>query len=119
MRAKSWFRLLLLGEGEDGSRLLTQVSGGDPGYDETSKMVSEAAILLATRRSSLPALRLSTASDGTDHMTGGVLTPAFALGQPLIQELRARGISFSRYDKLSSEAEVAHALQDALEREAE
>ena len=112
VRAKSWFRLLLLGRGDDGSSVLTQVSGGDPGYDETSKMVSEAAILLATRRPSLPALRRGWGGDGT----GGVLTPAFALGQPLIDELCSRGVSFCHFDHLHSEHEIARELQDALGR---
>ena len=31
-------------------RLFGSVSGGDPGYDETAKMVSEAALMLAARR---------------------------------------------------------------------
>ena len=58
VRAKSWFRLFFWAErgatGEDGNAggaagvdgVLTSVEGGDPGYEETSKMVAEAAIEL-------------------------------------------------------------------------
>ena len=44
-RANSWFRSYFLGESTDGRRLLTSISGGDPGYEETSKIVGEAALL--------------------------------------------------------------------------
>ena len=87
VRARSWFRLFLLGEAESGRRLLTSVSGGDPGYDVTSKIVAEAALLLASRRDELPARHRPRAGG-----PGGVLTPAFALGRPLLDALTARGI---------------------------
>lgn len=88
VRARSWFRLFLLGESESGKRLLTSVGGGDPGYDVTSKAVAEAALLLAHRRDELPPRRRFDAHSGA----GGVLTPAFALGLPLLDELTSRGI---------------------------
>ena len=88
VRARSWFRLFLLGESEGGRRLLTSVGGGDPGYDVTSKAVAEAALLLAHRREELPHRRRFGAHGGA----GGVLTPAFALGLPLLDELTSRGI---------------------------
>ena len=55
-RAQSWFRYDLIAEadgpaGASGSlsfKLAGSVSGGDPGYDETAKMVSETAVALAT-----------------------------------------------------------------------
>ena len=85
MRARSWFRLFLVGEAESGRRLLTSISGGDPGYDVTSQIVAEAALLLASRRDELP---VRHRPDGP----GGVLTPAFALGLPLLDALTERGV---------------------------
>ena len=45
-RARSWFRVTFVGEG-GGQRVVTRVSGGDPGYDETARMLGEAALALA------------------------------------------------------------------------
>ena len=62
-------------------RVLTRVSGGDPGYGETSKMVAESALCLAFDRDKLP-----------PHL--GVVTPAVAMGNALIDRLQAAGIRF-------------------------
>jgi short subunit dehydrogenase-like uncharacterized protein len=77
-RNKAWFRVRFVGEG-GGGRVKTEVSGGDPGYGETSKMLSEAALCLA--KDELP-----------DR--AGQLTPAVAMGQPLIDRLQRAGIGF-------------------------
>jgi len=77
-RAKAWFKVRMLGEG-GGQRLVTEVTGGDPGYGETSKMLSEAALCLAY--DSLPA-------------TSGQVTPAVAMGSALIERLERAGIGF-------------------------
>ena len=45
-RDKSWFTVEFVGEG-GGQTVRTKVSGGDPGYTETAKMLSEAALCLA------------------------------------------------------------------------
>lgn len=79
-RARSWFRIDLIGRA-GGQEVRAHVRGGDPGYDETAKMISEAAITAIEDRDRLP-LR-------------GVLTPAAALGQPLIDRLIAAGIEFA------------------------
>jgi short subunit dehydrogenase-like uncharacterized protein len=77
-REKSWFRVRLVGTG--GGRLVTaEVKGGDPGYGETSKMLAQSALCLA--HDELPAL-------------AGQLTPAVAMGQPLIDRLIKAGIRF-------------------------
>ncbi|TDE59885.1 saccharopine dehydrogenase [Nonomuraea mesophila] len=78
-RAKSWFKVTLLGEG-GGERVVTEVAGGDPGYDETAKMLAESALCLAFDE--VPDL-------------AGQLTTASAMGRPLIDRLRAAGISFT------------------------
>ena len=48
-RARSWFSVRFIGDG-GGERVVTEVSGGDPGYDETAKMLAESALCLALRR---------------------------------------------------------------------
>jgi short subunit dehydrogenase-like uncharacterized protein len=81
-RAKSWFRVRF--EGRSGERRVrTQVSGGDPGYTETSKMLAECALCLA--HDDLPAL-------------SGQLTPAVAMGDALRRRLVAAGIKFEVLD---------------------
>ncbi|WP_316743510.1 saccharopine dehydrogenase NADP-binding domain-containing protein [Streptomyces sp. MK7] len=77
-RARSWFSLRFVGEG-GGRRVFTEVAGGDPGYDETAKMFAEAA--------------LSLAFDDLPH-TAGQVTTAVAMGNALIDRLRAAGITF-------------------------
>ena len=77
-RARSWFKLLLIAKAGD-TELTTQVSGGDPGYTETSKMLSESAMCLAFDK--LPKV-------------SGQTTTAVAMGNPLIKRLQAAGITF-------------------------
>ncbi|MET8569303.1 saccharopine dehydrogenase NADP-binding domain-containing protein [Streptomyces sp. NPDC004783] len=77
-RARSWFRVRFVGEG-GGRRVFTEVSGGDPGYDETAKMFAEAALSLAL--DDLPP-------------TAGQVTTAVAMGDALTERLRSAGITF-------------------------
>lgn len=80
-RGKSWFEFTFVAESADGiHKLVGVVSGGDPGYDETAKMVSEAAVALATSKSV--------------NLAGGFWTPATALGVQLREILHAEGIRF-------------------------
>ena len=79
-REKSWFRVRFVGEG-GGERVVTEVSGGDPGYGETAKMLGESALCLV--HDELP-------------QTGGQLTTAAAMGQPLLERLQRAGIVFRR-----------------------
>jgi short subunit dehydrogenase-like uncharacterized protein len=81
-RARSWFAVRFVGEG-GGARVITEVRGGDPGYDETAKMLAESAMCLAFDR--LPA-------------TSGQLTTAVAMGNALIERLTAAGIAFTVRD---------------------
>jgi len=78
VRARSWFRMRFVGRG-GGVRVVTEVRGGDPGYDETAKMMSEAALCLAL---------------GEARPAGGVLTPAAAFGDALLARLAAAGLAF-------------------------
>ena len=68
----------MAGEG-GGKRVVAEVTGGDPGYGETSKMLAESALCLA--HDELPE-------------RSGQLTPAVAMGQPLIDRLKRAGIGF-------------------------
>ncbi|MGA5182770.1 saccharopine dehydrogenase family protein [Streptomyces pseudogriseolus] len=77
-RARSWFSVRFVGEG-GGRRVCTEVSGGDPGYDETAKMLAESALCLAL--DDLPS-------------TSGQVTTAVAMGDALIGRLRDAGIRF-------------------------
>jgi short subunit dehydrogenase-like uncharacterized protein len=77
-RENSWFRVRFVGEG-GGSRVITEVSGGDPGYTETAKMLAESALCLVHDE-------LADAS--------GQLTSAAAMGQPLVERLQRAGIVF-------------------------
>jgi hypothetical protein len=70
------------GEGLDGQRYMATVAAeGDPGYAATSLMLAEAVLFLASGSPDLP--------DRT-----GVLTPATGLGMPMVQRLRAAGMTF-------------------------
>ncbi|MCA9492262.1 MAG: saccharopine dehydrogenase NADP-binding domain-containing protein [Myxococcales bacterium] len=85
-RARSSFELTFVGktvpgEGEATRKVVTRVSGGDPGYTETSRMLAAASVLLATREADLP-------------RAAGVLTPALAFGEVLIDELTRIGLRF-------------------------
>ncbi|MFN8218426.1 MAG: saccharopine dehydrogenase NADP-binding domain-containing protein [Solirubrobacterales bacterium] len=77
-RERSWFRVRFVGEG-GGERVVTQVSGGDPGYQETSKMLAESGLCLAF-----------------DELEprAGQLTTAVAMGDALLTRLREAGIAF-------------------------
>jgi short subunit dehydrogenase-like uncharacterized protein len=68
-----------VGEG-GGRRVVTEVSGGDPGYGETAKMLAESALCLAM--DDLPPTR-------------GQVTPAAAMGEALLKRLDAAGLSFT------------------------
>jgi len=77
-RSKSWFKIQFTGRG-GGRTVVTEVSGGDPGYTETSKMLAESALCLAF--DTLPE-------------TAGQVTTAQAMGDALIDRLMKAGISF-------------------------
>ncbi|MER5420458.1 saccharopine dehydrogenase family protein [Streptosporangium roseum] len=78
-RAGSWFKVTFLGLG-GGERVVTEVAGGDPGYDETAKMLAESALCLAF--DDLPPV-------------SGQVTTAVAMGDALIERLRRAGITFT------------------------
>ncbi|MYR94690.1 MULTISPECIES: saccharopine dehydrogenase family protein [unclassified Streptomyces] len=77
-RKRSWFSVRFVGEG-GGRRVFTEVSGGDPGYDETAKILAESALCLALDK--LPE-------------TSGQVTTATAMGDALLERLTAAGLRF-------------------------
>ncbi len=77
-RAKSWFTVDFVGESA-GRTVHTRVSGGDPGYDETAKMLAESALCLAL---------------DDNPQTAGQVTTAQAMAENLLRRLQAAGIRF-------------------------
>lgn len=77
-RERSWFTVDFVGEAP-GQTVRTRVSGGDPGYTETAKMLAESALCLAL-------------DDNPE--TAGQVTPAQAMGDALLARLQAAGIRF-------------------------
>mmetsp|Transcript_6033 Transcript_6033/g.17046 ORF Transcript_6033/g.17046 Transcript_6033/m.17046 type:complete len:173 (+) Transcript_6033:66-584(+) len=86
-RAKSRFRFVLRAEAEDGTVVNTLVAGGDPGYGETAKMVSESALTILQHEATI-----------VQEARTGVVPPAFSLGHRLIANLVAQGIEFKVID---------------------
>ncbi|WP_308416808.1 saccharopine dehydrogenase NADP-binding domain-containing protein [Streptomyces sp. AJS327] len=78
-RARSWFSARFVGTG-GGRRVVTEVSGGDPGYDETAKFLAESALCLAL--------------DGGLPETSGQVTTAAAMGEALTARLVRAGVRF-------------------------
>jgi short subunit dehydrogenase-like uncharacterized protein len=75
-----WFRVRFVARAGD-QRVMTEVSGGDPGYGATSIMLGQCALCLVEDREALP-------------VCSGVVTSAQALGQRLIERLQAQGLQF-------------------------
>ncbi len=77
-RAKGWFKVRFVGEGGD-KRVVTEVSGGEPAYTETAKMLAESSLCLAF--DDLPE-------------TAGQVTTAQAMGDALLARLQRAEIAF-------------------------
>ncbi|MCF6744504.1 enoyl-ACP reductase [Blastococcus sp. KM273128] len=81
-REKGFFRMVVDATTEDGRRYRATAAGsGDPGYKATAVMLGEAALALALDEDRLP-----------DR--AGSLTPATALGEVLVERLRAAGHTY-------------------------
>ena len=81
-RETGFYDVLFVGQTADGQTLKANVTGDmDPGYGSTSKMISEAAICLALN---------------PELASGGIWTPAPALGTALIERLTENaGLTFT------------------------
>jgi short subunit dehydrogenase-like uncharacterized protein len=71
-RARSWFTVDFVGEG-GGQSIRTRVTGGDPGHDETAKMLAESALCLAFDDNPTTAGQVTTAEAMGDALTGRLL----------------------------------------------
>ncbi|MGZ4507454.1 MAG: saccharopine dehydrogenase family protein [Blastococcus sp.] len=81
-REKGWFRMVVDAGTESGRSYRATVAGkGDPGYAATAVMLGESALALAVDGDRLP-----------DR--AGSLTPATALGDVLVERLRAAGHTY-------------------------
>ncbi len=77
-RDKAWFTVEFVAT-SGGQTVRTKVSGGDPGYTETAKMLAESALCLAF---------------DDNPTTAGSVTTAQAMGDNLLTRLRAQGMGF-------------------------
>jgi short subunit dehydrogenase-like uncharacterized protein len=81
-REKGFFKIDIHTRTPAGERYVCRVAAdGDPGYKATAVMLGEAALCLALDGDKLPD-------------AAGVLTPATAMGAPLIERLRAAGHTY-------------------------
>jgi short subunit dehydrogenase-like uncharacterized protein len=82
VRERGWFRMVVAADTESGRSYRATVAGtGDPGYAATAVMLGESALALAVDTDRLP-----------DR--AGSLTPATALGDVLVERLRAAGHTY-------------------------
>ena len=87
------FKCLLVAEAEDGEkRVFSMYAKGDPGYRLTARFLCEAALLLAGDMEQLPG----------GKAYGGVLTPATALGQAMIERLSERDVHLEAVAQVES-----------------
>jgi short subunit dehydrogenase-like uncharacterized protein len=77
-RESSWFTVDFVGESA-GKTVHTRVSGGDPGYTETAKMLAESALCLAL---------------DDNPKTSGQVTTATAMAENLLARLQKAGLRF-------------------------
>jgi short subunit dehydrogenase-like uncharacterized protein len=83
--ADGWFRCELTALADDGRKLNAVLADrGDPGNAATVKFSCEAALALAEDPETLPG----------GSARGGVLTPATAIGDVLVERLRSAGMKF-------------------------
>ena len=80
-RDKSWFTVDFVGK-SGAQTVRTRVSGGDPGYTETSMMLAESALCLAF---------------DDNPPTAGQVTTAQAMGENLLARVQAGGLTFETY----------------------
>ena len=81
-RKTGFLRVRVFAESESGARKTMLIEGkGDPGYQLTAVLLGESAVCLARDEAKLPKV-------------AGVLTPATAMGRPLIDRLVAAGMTF-------------------------
>ena len=83
-RKKHWFRSIFVARSKS-SEIEIEISGGDPGYQETAKFVSESALCIIKDRNSL-------------LNDKGVLSPMECMGDLLVKRLKKSGIKITVID---------------------
>ena len=81
-RKKHWFQVTIIGKTES-KEVHTTISGGDPGYDETAKFISEMGLCILTQTNDL-------------LQKNGILTPVECTGDLMIDRLKNAGIIINR-----------------------
>ncbi len=79
---KSWFKAIFVGEGNN-EKVKFQLSGGDPGYGDTAKFISEIALCVTNQYELL-------------NKKEGILTPVECTGELMIDRLKNAGIKFQK-----------------------
>ena len=82
-RNSNSFKLSFVGKSKT-KIVRTEVSGGDPGYGDTSKILGESALCLVNDKNELPEKY-------------GVITPAIAMRDKIIPRLQKAGIQFKTF----------------------
>ena len=79
-RQRNWFKAVFVGDG-DNEKITTQLSGGDPGYGDTAKFISEIALCIVNDYDKL-------------NKKAGIITPVECTGKLMIERLKNAGIEF-------------------------
>ena len=82
-RDSHWFEAIFIGKNKD-EKIRYKISGGDPGYGETSKFISEIALCILLQEKELVKNK-------------GILTPVECTGELLIKRLEKAGIKFEYF----------------------
>ena len=77
-RKRHWFKISIIGK-TTSNEVCTTISGGDPGYDETAKFISEMGLCILTQNNDL-------------LKKNGILTPVECTGNLMIDRLKDAGI---------------------------
>ena len=85
-RKNNWFEATILAEGKE-REVVTIIKGGDPGYGETSKFISEMALAIIVNKEEL-------------LNDKGILTPIECAGEILPRRLQNAGISIKTTSKV-------------------
>jgi len=93
-RSRTHFAITFIGESTS-ERVVTRVSGGDPGYEEAAKMLAECGILMLDERA--------------EPAVFGVASPIAAFGNRLIERLQERDVRFEVIQERTARASLPSA----------
>ena len=79
---KSWFKAIFVGQGNN-EKVKVQLSGGDPGYGDTAKFITELALCITNQYELL-------------NKKKGIVTPVECTGELMIDRLKNAGIKFEK-----------------------